>query len=64
MGAKDRGDETYRGFVLRKGDDGLVMIIDATGKPLSEDVKFAKATTARAFLDQWVARNDQTKEPR
>ena len=64
MSTKDPGDETYKGFVLRRGDDGLIMVIDATGKPLSDDVKFAKAITARAFLDQWTARQDAEKEPR
>jgi hypothetical protein len=55
MTARGGADETFKGFILRKGDDGLITIIDATGRPLSEDMKFAKSDAGRAFVDQWVA---------
>lgn len=48
----------HKGFVLKRGKDGLITIIDANGNPLSETVTFIEYETASAFLDRWVAKKE------
>jgi len=52
----------HEGFVLKRGKDGLITIIDANGNPLSETMKFLEYETASAFLDQWL--DNQSGRPR
>jgi hypothetical protein len=49
---------THKGFVLKRGTDEFITIIDANGNPLSETMKFLEHETASAFLDRWVARKE------
>jgi len=52
----------HKGFVLRRGNDGLTTIIDAKGRQLSQTMKFLEYDTARGFLDHWMAlRNKEAK---
>jgi hypothetical protein len=49
----------YKGFVLKKGNDGLVTIFCASGFPLTRAFKFIEFETARSFVDQWVSLHEK-----
>ena len=46
----------HKAFILKRGNDGLITIINASGNPLSQTMKLLEYKTARAFLDHWVVR--------
>ncbi len=51
----------HKGFLLSRGKDGLITVIDENGDFLSETMKFLEFETARGFLDQWLSQKDKSE---
>ncbi len=55
-----RHERMHKGFLLRRGKDGLITVIDENGDLLSDTMKFLDFETVRVFLDQWLSPKDES----